>query len=122
MATIMVVDDDDLIIESTRLALEKNGYKVITAFSGEEALDMLKTQRPDLILLDIMMPGIDGWEVCRNIKKDEKTKDIPVAMFTVRSSEDSVDKSLNYAHADAQIDKPFKLEELFKVVKGLLKE
>jgi CheY-like chemotaxis protein len=67
-----------------------------------------------------MMPGEDGWEVSRKIKSNEKTKNIPIAMFTVRVSKKSVQKSMEYAFADAQIDKPFETEELLKVINDLL--
>jgi CheY-like chemotaxis protein len=122
VARILVVDDEPEIRFLTRTMLEKAGYEVVGARDGAECLEKLKEGAIDLTLLDIMLPGDDGWEVCRKIKADEKTKDIPVVMFTVRTSQDSVKKSLEYAHADAQIDKPFDKEELLNVVSGLLKK
>jgi len=70
--------------------------------------------------MDIMMPGDDGWIACKKIKEDRKTQDIPVAMFTVRTSEDSVEKSFDYSHADAHINKPFEMKELLDTVRGLV--
>ncbi|MFQ5975657.1 MAG: PleD family two-component system response regulator [Candidatus Hydrothermarchaeales archaeon] len=122
MAKVLLTDDEPTIVFLTKKILEKEGHEVVVAENGEECMGMLKNDRPDLILLDVMMPGESGWEVCRKIKEDEKTRDIPVAMFTVRSSEDSVKKSLEYAHADTQIDKPFKIEELFQVVNNFFKK
>ena len=121
MARILLVDDDPEIRSLTRRILENNGYKVSVVVDGKECIDVLEKDRPDLILLDVMMPGLDGWEVCMKIKADAKTRDIPVVMFTVRTSEDSVEKSLNYAMADAQINKPFKMKKLLDTVDRLLK-
>lgn len=120
MAKILVVDDEPEIIYLTKMILEKEGHEVVAANDSDECFEKLKAETPDLILLDIMMPGDDGWVTCRKIKGDEKTRNIPVAMFTVRSSEDSVEKSLKYAHADAQINKPFDRKELVDTVKRLL--
>ena len=121
MARILLVDDDPEIRSLTRRILENNGYKVSVVVDGKECIDVLEKDRPDLILLDVMMPGLDGWEVCMKIKGSAKTRDIPVVMFTVRTSEDSVEKSLNYAMADAQINKPFKMKKLLDTVDRLLK-
>lgn len=122
MPKILLVDDEPEIILLTRAMLEKEGYTVMEAGNGAECMKRLKEERPDLILLDIMMPGDDGWEICRRIKEDKKTNGIPVVTFTVRTSKDSVQRSLEYAHADAQIDKPFDKEELLMVVSGLLEK
>jgi CheY-like chemotaxis protein len=120
MARILLVDDEPDIRKLTRMMLETEGYEVLEATDGAECLEKLKEGVPDLILLDIMMPGDDGWVVCRKIRGDEKTKDVPVVMFTVRTSDDSVKKSLEYAHADAQINKPFDRDELIATVKKML--
>lgn len=122
MAKILFVDDEpDLVFLVTKM-LENDGYGVATASSGEECLKMLKKEKPDLILLDIMMRGIDGWEVCKKIKEDKRTKDIPAVMLTVRTSSDSRQKSFEYAHCDAHIDKPFAKEELLTTVKKFLEK
>jgi CheY-like chemotaxis protein len=121
MAKILLIDDEPELVIVTKKLLEKEGYTVIVAKDGREGLKILENDLPDLILLDIMMPGEDGWEVCKKIKSNEKTKHIPIAMFTVRVSQDSVKKSIEYAHADAQINKPFDTEELLKVIEELLR-
>ncbi|RMF91657.1 MAG: response regulator [Methanobacteriota archaeon] len=120
MAKILIVDDEENIVILTSRIPKRNGYAVVAATDGSECLRILEQEKPDLILLDVMMPGDDGWVICRKIKENKKTRDIPVAMFTVRTSEDSVERSLECA--EAQIDKPFKSEELLSVVRRLLKE
>lgn len=120
MAKILFVDDEPDLIFLVSKMLEKEGYDVATARSGEECLEILKKKKPDLILLDIMMEGIDGWEVCKKIKEDKRTKNIPVVMLTVRTSNDSKRRSFEYAHCDAHIDKPFAREELIATIKKLL--
>ncbi|MEE9474223.1 MAG: response regulator [Candidatus Hydrothermarchaeaceae archaeon] len=122
MAKILLVDDEPEIAHLTGLMLGKVGYEMVAAEDSVECFERLKEGTPDLILMDIMMPGDDGWVTCKKIKEDEKTKDIPVAMFTVRTSDDSVKKSFEYAHADAHINKPFHMEEFLNTVKGLLEK
>ena len=122
MAKILLVDDEPEIVVLTRMMLEKAGYGVEVAKDSAECFERLKVEKPDLILMDIMMPGDDGWVTCRKIKENEKTKDILVAMFTVRSSDDSVEKSFEYSHADAHINKPFQMKELLDTIKGLLEK
>lgn len=119
MARIMVVDDNPKIRRVVRVILEKEGYNVEEIESGKECLRRLKKEKPDLILLDVMMPEEDGWEVCKKIKSDEKHKDIPVAMLTVRASEEDMNKSIEHG-ADAHINKPFDVEDLLDRVESLL--
>ncbi len=121
MATILLVDDEPKIVFLTRMILEKKGHRILVAEDGEECMRVLENERPDLILLDVMLPGDDGWEICRKIKENNDIKDIPVVMFTVCGEEDSVEKSLEYARADAHITKPFEMKELLNVVNGFLK-
>jgi CheY-like chemotaxis protein len=80
----MVVDDDPDIVDLTRLVLEGAGYQVLAAPSGSEALQALRASRPSLILLDINMPQMDGWQVLKLLKADEQTMDIPVALFSIK--------------------------------------
>ncbi len=122
MVKILIVDDEPEIVRMTGMMLEKVGYEMVGANDSTECFERLKEERPDLILMDVMMPGDDGWVTCKKIKENEKTKDIPVAMFTVRSSEDSVERSFKYSHADAHINKPFQMKELLDTVKGILEK
>ncbi len=121
MAKILLVDDEPDIRYLTRRMLEKVGHSVVEAENGEMALRTLqKEDKPDLILLDVRMPGLNGWEVCRRIKSDDKTKSIPVVMFTVRTSEEDMQKSVDYG-AEAHINKPFDKDELLKLVEKMLR-
>ncbi len=120
-AKILVVDDEPEILSLTKIILEKGGYEVFTASDSVECFKRLKEVRPDLILLDVMMPGDDGWATCKKIKDGKTTKGIPVAIFTVRTSENSIEKSQAYAQADAHIKKPFEMKKLLETVKRLLK-
>ncbi|MFQ6135553.1 MAG: PleD family two-component system response regulator [Candidatus Hydrothermarchaeales archaeon] len=121
MVELMIVDDDPGMRFMVRKILTKEGYEVTEADSGEEALEKLKVERPDLILLDIMMPGIDGWEVCRKIKDDDELKTIPVVMFTVRGSDQDKSKSFQESGADAHITKPIIREKFLSTVEWVLK-
>jgi CheY-like chemotaxis protein len=105
MSKIMVVDDSPDIVWVYSRLLEKAGYDVISASSGEEALELIEKDRPDIVLLDIMMPGMNGWETCKKIKGNEKTKDITVIMVSVKSEEKDLKKSFEEAGADGHIDK-----------------
>ena len=121
MARILLVDDEPKIVVLTRMMLEKDGHEVLVARDSAECFEKLKAETLDLILMDIMLPDEDGWIACRKIKEDKKTRDIPVAMFTVRTSDESVEKSFEYSHADAHIDKPFDRKELLDTVENLIK-
>lgn len=114
---ILVVDDERPIAEILQYSLEKEGYEVICAFDGEEAITKSLEEEPDLILLDIMLPKKDGMEVCRSIRK---TKDIPIIMLTAKDSE--VDKVLGLElGADDYVTKPFSTRELLARVKANLR-
>jgi CheY-like chemotaxis protein len=117
---IMVVDDNEDMIFMLRIILEKDGYKVIGANSGEECLKKVNIDRPDLILMDIMMPGMDGWEVCREIKSSGHYPSVPVSMLSVRKDIEDITRSITYAMADAHVAKPINFDELKKTVATLL--
>jgi DNA-binding response OmpR family regulator len=117
--TIMVVDDDTDILDLARLVLEGGGYRVIQASSGSDALRTLAGERPDLILLDINMPGMDGWQVLRLLKVDERTSAIPVALFSIKSQVRDRVSGLQGGACD-YIAKPFECDELLGRVRGIL--
>jgi CheY-like chemotaxis protein len=119
MARILVVDDESSIRYLVKKILEKEGHQVEEAEDGDEALQLLEGDRPDLILLDVMMPGTGGWEVCGKIKARDELKAIPLVMFTVRTSPDSMSRS-RACGAEAHINKPFDKEELIRVVESLV--
>ena len=118
--TILAVDDEVHILELISFNLKVAGYHVVTALTGEEALKRCEVERPSLVLLDIMLPGIDGLEVCRRLKGDRMTSNIPIIMLTARG--DEVDKILGLElGADDYITKPFSVRELAARVKSLLR-
>lgn len=114
---ILIVDDERNIVELIRLYLEKEGYKTICAYTGDEAITLFNQQSPSLVLLDIMLPGTDGWQVCREIRKSANT---PIIMLTAKS--DTFDKVLGLElGADDYITKPFEAKELIARVKAVLR-
>lgn len=117
---IMIVDDEESLIELVTAVLEQEGYEVIAAMNGEEALEKLKTVKPDLILLDMMMPGMSGREVCERIRKDPKTKDLKVAFITVAKFSETGRDVLKKMNVLDYITKPFENEDLVGRVKKLV--
>ena len=117
---IMVVDDEESLIELVTAVLEQEGYEIIPASNGEEALEKLKTVKPDLILLDMMMPGMSGREVCERIRKDPKTKDLKIAFITVAKFSETGRDVLKKMKVLDYITKPFENEDLVGRVKKLV--
>ena len=118
--TILAVDDEIHILELLKYNLETNGYYVITVETGEEALELLEREKIDAVLLDLMLPKIDGLEVLRCIRKNEKIKKIPVILLTAKNAE--FDKVLGLEMgADDYIAKPFSIRELQARVKAVLR-
>jgi len=118
-ATILIIDDEPEIRALTRMMLERAGYEVLEAANGEHGLELLDKDRVDMVLLDVAMPGMNGWVVCEKIKADEKLRNIPVVMFTVFGSEEDVTQGKKCG-ADAYIKKPFDMKELLRIVDKLL--
>ncbi|AFS78325.1 alkaline phosphatase synthesis transcriptional regulatory protein PhoP [Gottschalkia acidurici 9a] len=119
-AKILVVDDEDHIVELIKFNLESNGYDVVTANDGQEAVFKSKTENPDLIILDLMLPKVDGIEVCRKIKGDPETSHIAIIMLTAKS--DEADKIVGLEiGADDYITKPFSVRELIARIKAVLR-
>jgi DNA-binding response OmpR family regulator len=118
---VLVVDDDREIVEMTRLILESGGYEVIPASSGEEALRSASHDRPDLILLDINMPGMDGWETLKILKVDEATQAIPVAMFSIKLELRDKLHGLKQGAFD-YITKPFSYDEILERVRRIFEK
>jgi len=116
---IVLAEDEPQIAKLVEFKLKKEGYQVTWKENGEEALEAIKRERPDLILLDIMMPVMDGYEVLRQIKEDEKLRDIPVIMLTARAQERDVVKGID-SGAEDYIIKPFHPAELLSRVKRIL--
>ncbi|MDP2928750.1 MAG: response regulator [Candidatus Omnitrophota bacterium] len=117
--TILIVEDEQNLVELLKFRLETNGYHVEVAFDGEDGLSKISTVKPDLVILDIMMPKIDGYEVLRRVKADPKTKNIPIIVLTARTQNKDIDqaKTLN---ADSFIAKPFEPSQLLGEIERLL--
>lgn len=116
---ILIVDDEEDVLELVRYNLERSGYHVVTAASGEQALAMTKKQPPDLIVLDLMLPGIDGLEVCKKLKNDVKTEAIPIIMLTAKGEEADIVTGLELG-ADDYVTKPFSPKVLIARIRRLL--
>ena len=115
---ILLVDDELDMLKITKLRLEKSGYKIVIATNGEEALGWLQTSIPDLILLDLILPKIQGEEVCLQIKSNNRLKHIPIIVFTAKGEQ--IAKEAQRFCADDHILKPFKPEELLFKIKKLI--
>jgi DNA-binding response OmpR family regulator len=118
---ILIVDDEPSILETIKFHLELNEYEVISAADGMEALKVARAENPDLILLDLMLPRMDGYKVCKMLKMDKRYKSIPVIMLTAKAG--SMDEVEGYqSGADAYIKKPFDLDALSSVVQEMLEK
>ena len=113
--TVLIIEDEKLIIVSTQMVLEAAGFRVESATNGEDGIGKAKSQSPDLILLDIMMPGIDGWETLTRLKRDAATANIPVVIFTAREHSRGHQKSAEMGAVD-YFRKPFEPDELIELV------
>lgn len=119
MKKILIVDDEADIIEILQFVLEAQGYECVTAMDGETGLNLAREINPDLIILDVMMPRINGYKISRLLKFDAKYKNIPILMVTARSQEE--DKLIGEeTGADEYITKPFDLDEVVKIVQKYL--
>lgn len=116
---ILLVDDEPDIISMLKLRLEASGYDVITAADGNIAYDKARSEMPDLVILDLMLPGMDGYQVCRLLKFNEKYRHIPIIMLTAKSQKDDKDWG-EKAGADCYLTKPFDAVELLDKIKELL--
>ena len=117
--TILVVDDEEDVLELVKYNLEKNGYRVTTASTGEEAINKARSILPNLVLLDLMLPGIDGLEVCKQLKSNPKTEHVPVIMLTAKGEESDVVVGLEVG-ADDYITKPFSPKVLIARIRRIL--
>jgi two-component system phosphate regulon response regulator PhoB len=119
-ASVLVVDDEQDILELVEYNLKKEGYRVLTVATGEDALRITKSQLPDVVILDLMLPGVDGLEVCRMLKADETTQHIPIVMLTAKGSEADVVTGLELGAAD-YVTKPFSPRVLMARIKAVLR-
>lgn len=125
MAKILIIDDDDDIVESMRVVLESKNYDVVSASSGQEGLDKTKQENPDLIILDVMMPNMDGFEMSRAIKGDPEHKNIPILMLTAIKEKSGLDfkkeaGDTTWLPVDDYCEKPLDPQELIAKIEKLL--
>ncbi len=114
---VLVVDDDEKTVELVKLYLNRDGYRVITAYEGEEALQLARKAHPNLIVLDLMLPGIDGLEICRTLRNES---DVPIIMLTAMTTDEDRLRGLNLG-ADDYVTKPFSPRELAARVRAVLR-
>jgi len=118
---ILVVDDEPDILKVVRFRLKATGYDVITAENGQKALDLMEKQKPDLIFVDLRMPVLDGYGLCRRLKADDELKNIPIVLLSA-SSGGTIAEKAEELKADDYLVKPFEPEELLEKVKKFLGE
>lgn len=118
---ILVVDDDPYILMSLEFLLKKNGFDVMVARNGTEALDLVEKQVPRIVLLDIMMPDVDGYAICKHIKSHKKLKDAKVVFMSAKSKESDIQKGYDLG-ASLYITKPFSTRQLLKQMQDLVNE
>ncbi len=114
---ILIVDDDKCIIEITRVVLEINGYEVLSAFDGEEAMAKVRHEIPDLIMLDLLMPRMDGWEVYNQLKEYSKTAHIPIILVSALDKDTQMNKEMD---VEGYLEKPFEINELTEKINNVL--
>ncbi len=117
--TVLIVDDEPSLIVALQFLLEENGFATRVAFSGEEALESIAAHRPDLVLLDIMLPAVDGFEVCRRIRENPETRDIRIVLLSALGGQAHITRGMDLG-ADAYITKPFANAELLSRIRELL--
>lgn len=115
MKKILIVDDEPNILMSLEFLMKKSGYEVYIARDGAEALTMIDAEHPDIIILDIMMPNVDGYEVCQSVKNDPELYHIKIIFLSAKSKEEDIQKGYDIG-ADLYITKPFSTRELIKKV------
>jgi DNA-binding response OmpR family regulator len=118
--TLLVVDDDDLVAQAVQRALKKFGFQVLVANNGRDGIQVARRYTPDLIVLDVIMPGLNGYQVCREMRSDPLLQDTPILFLTAKSEDDDKIEGL-MAGADDYLTKPFNMEELHLRVRAILR-
>ena len=116
---ILVCDDERHIVRLIQVNLERQGYQVTTAFDGKEGLEKIRSEKPDLVVLDVMMPYMDGFEVLKSLRREPETEAIPVIMLTAKAQDKDVFEGYHYG-ADMYLTKPFNPMELVTFVKRIM--
>jgi two-component system alkaline phosphatase synthesis response regulator PhoP/two-component system response regulator VicR len=115
---ILVCDDERHIVRLIQVNLEKQGYQVVTAYDGKEGLEKVKSEKPDMLVLDVMMPYMDGFEVLKTLRREPETESLPVIMLTAKAQDKDVFEGYHYG-ADMYLTKPFNPMELVSFVKRI---
>lgn len=118
---ILLIDDEEELVVAVQARLEANGYEVATAFDGEEGLQKAKEEFYDLIILDLMLPKIDGYKVCATLKHDQRYQQTPILLFTARAGQEDERIGIEDCKANGYLTKPFEAQELLKKIQELLK-
>lgn len=119
---IIIAEDEPVLIEMYKLYFERAGYEVLKADNGRECIDFVKKEKPDIILLDILMPKIDGWEVLRQLKTDPETKLIPILVFSNLGQTQEIQKGLDLGADDYVIKSDMTPKELLEKVEGMIRK
>jgi CheY-like chemotaxis protein len=119
LKTILICDDDPVILRLLQVNLELEGFGVLLGHNGEEAVQIAQAEQPDLILLDIMMPRMDGYEACERLKSLDETRDIPVVFLSAKAQQSDIERGKAYGVAD-YLTKPFDPNDLIDVLDRLL--
>jgi len=118
---ILIVDDERELVKAIEIRLQQAGYEALVAYDGKEGLEKTYKEKPDLIILDLMLPKMDGYKVCSLLKADTRYSKIPIIIFTARAQESNIEMGQE-AGADAYMTKPFEYQVLLSKIKELLKE
>ncbi len=116
---VLICDDDPVILRLLQVNLELEGYDVLTAHHGEEAFDIATKELPDLVILDIMMPRLDGYQTCQKLKAEDSTKQIPVVFLSAKAQQSDIEKGKSFGVSD-YLTKPFDPNDLLDVVERLV--
>lgn len=122
MKTILFIEDESVLQKTFRDVLEEEGYEIITALDGEIGLRLVKEKKPDLVLLDLILPKMDGFEVLKELKKNKETKDIPVIILTNLEKSEDVDRALELGATTYLVKANYELKEVVEKVKKTLRE
>ena len=118
---ILIADDESEVVDLVRMVLEMEGYEIVSAADGTQALATIKAHAPDLVLLDVRMPKMTGYEACAKLKKDPNTNDIPIVFLSAKGQDTEIKRGIELGAAE-YILKPFAPDELFERVAGILKQ
>lgn len=118
---ILIVDDEPLIVQMLASRLEASGYDVISATDGEQALEKARSENPDLVILDVMLPKVDGYQVCATLKQDVRYQHIPIVLFTAKAGEEARQVGFEDCGANGYMAKPFEADTLLAKLAELLK-